>query len=257
MLTPRAQGRAPISSYPLATDSDVGTTATLSDASPRKAGRPPRISRAMIAEAAHELGLEGLTLKAVADHLGVSVAALYHHVSGKEDLMRVAAEHSTRAVPLPVDHGQNWAQWLLDWANYNRAIFTAQPGLLGQYLEGGIGADLVVERLDTILAVLVREGFSVQAAHTAYELVSSCALGMIVGMKWEEAIAGEAADTEIAGIAGFAFQRALDQAPKRQLTYVRRLVRSRAGGRPTFDERIKTVLHGIALDAGLPWPPGS
>ena len=48
----------------------------------RKAGRPPRISRAMIAEAANELGLDGLTLKAVADHLGVTVAALYHHVAG-------------------------------------------------------------------------------------------------------------------------------------------------------------------------------
>ena len=30
-------------------------------------GRPPRISRQMIAEAAHELGLEQLTLKDVAD----------------------------------------------------------------------------------------------------------------------------------------------------------------------------------------------
>ena len=210
----------------------------------------------MIAEAAHELGLEGLTLKAVADHLGVSVAALYHHVSGKEDLMRVAAEHSTRAVPLPVDHGQNWAQWLLDWANYNRAVFTAQPGLLGQYLEGAVGPDLVVETLDSILAVLVREGFSVQEANTAYELVSACALGMIVGMKWEEAVAGKAAQAESSGIAGFAFRQALDNAPKRQLTYVRRLMKDLAGGhRPNFDERIETVLHGIALDAGLPWPP--
>ena len=114
----------------------------------------------MIAEAAHELGLEGLTLKAVADHLDVSVAALYHHVSGKDDLLRIAADESTRAIPLPVDRGQHWAQWLLDWANYNRAVFTAQPGLLGQYLEGAIQPELVVHNLEAILAVLVREGFT-------------------------------------------------------------------------------------------------
>ena len=71
----------------------TGAAPAAPDRRPR-VGRPPRISRAMIAEAAHELGLEGLTLKAVADHLGVSIAALYHHVSGKDDLMRLAA--STR-----------------------------------------------------------------------------------------------------------------------------------------------------------------
>src|SRR4051812_6489016 len=152
------------------------TDATL----PRKAGRPPRISRAMIAQAAHELGLEGLTLKAVADHLGVSVGALYHHVSGKDDLMRVAAEESTRAIPLPVDHGQHWGQWLLDWANYNRAVFTAQPGLLGQYLEGVIPPEAVLHNLESIMSVLVREGFAIEAANTAYELVISCALGTVV-----------------------------------------------------------------------------
>ena len=79
-------------------------------------GRPPRISRQMIAEAAHELGLDGLTLRAVADHLDVSIAALYHHVSGKDDLMRLAAEYSAANVPIPQDVGQHWAVWLQEWA---------------------------------------------------------------------------------------------------------------------------------------------
>ncbi len=143
----------------------------------------------MIAEAAHELGLDGLTLKAVADHLGVSVAALYHHVSGKDDLLRIASEESTRSIPLPVDRGQHWAQWLLDWANYNRAVFTAQPGLLGQYLEGAIQPESVVQNLDAILTVLVAQGFTVEDANAAYELVTSCALGTVVGAKWEHAMA--------------------------------------------------------------------
>jgi AcrR family transcriptional regulator len=215
----------------------------------RKAGRPPRISRAMVAEAAGELGLEGLTLKAVADHLGVSVAALYHHVSGKDDLMRLAAEHSARAIPLPVDRGQNWAQWLLDWANYNLAVFTAEPGLLGQYLEGGVGPATVATNLDSILSVLVREGFSVTAANTAYGLVSSCVLGMIVGMRWEQAVA----TTD--GSLDSAFRRIVDAAPKRDLMYVRRLLRNRSGWRPSFAERIEVVLRGIAIENSRPWPP--
>jgi AcrR family transcriptional regulator len=225
-------------------------TVATSAAPRRKAGRPPRISRAMIAAAAHELGLEGLTLKAVADHLGVSVAALYHHVSGKEDLMRVAAEESTRAIPLPVDRGQHWAQWLLDWANYNFTVFTAQPGLLGQYLEGAIQPESVVQNLEAILSVLVREGFSVQDANAAYELVTSCALGAVVGTRWERASARD--DVDLAAT----YRRIVDAAPKRQLTHVRRLLNPKsATRRPTFDERIETVLRGIAVQHGRRWRP--
>src|SRR4051812_40854192 len=99
-------------------------------------GRPPRINRQMIAEAAHEIGLEQLTLKAVADHLDVSIAALYHYIDGKEDLLRLAADHAAAQVPLPEDHGQHWARWLLEWAVYNRDVFLARSGLLAQYLEG-------------------------------------------------------------------------------------------------------------------------
>jgi AcrR family transcriptional regulator len=204
----------------------------------------------MIAEAAQEIGLEGLTLKAVADHLGVSVAALYHHVSGKEDLMRVAAEESTRAIPLPVDRGQHWAQWLLEWAHYNFAVFTAQPGLLGQYLEGAIEPESVVHNLEAILAVLVREGFSVQDANAAYELVTSCALGSVVGARWERARARDDADLAAT------YRRIVDAAPERQLRNVRRLLNPKSvRPRPTFDERIETVLRGIAVQRGWRWRP--
>lgn len=198
----------------------------------------------MIAQAAHELGLEGLTLKAVADHLGVSVGALYHHVSGKDDLMRVAAEESTRAIPLPVDHGQHWGQWLLDWANYNRAVFTAQPGLLGQYLEGVIPPEAVLHNLESIMSVLVREGFAIDAANTAYELVISCALGTVVSERWGRAAAGS--DRYVATRYG----RIIDGAPRRQFTHVRQLLKSKAP-RPPFEDRIETVLRGIAAERGL------
>jgi AcrR family transcriptional regulator len=224
------------------------TTGAAAATTHRKAGRPPRISRAMIAEAAHELGLDGLTLKAVADHLGVSVAALYHHVSGKDDLLRIAAEESTRAIPLPVDRGQHWAQWLLDWANYNRAVFTAQPGLLGQYLEGAIQPESVVQNLDAILTVLVAQGFTVEDANAAYELVTSCALGTVVGTKWEHAMTRGGQDI------GARYRQIVDAMPRRQVTQVRRLLKTRQP-RPTFDVRIETVLRGIAVEHDLPWQP--
>jgi AcrR family transcriptional regulator len=199
----------------------------------------------MIAEAAHDLGLEGLTLKAVADHLGVSIAALYHHVSGKDDLMRLAAEYTVRTVPLPVDTGQHWAVWLLEWARYNRDAFVAQPGLLAQYLDGAISAESIAGNLDTILGVLVRQGFSITDANAAYNVVTSCAIGTAVAVIRER----EAAET---GRSAVVQQRELlASLGDGEYPYLRQLVAAIGSGeRQSFTDRITTVLLGIASRRG-------
>lgn len=215
-----------------------------------RVGRPPRISRQMIAEAAQHLGLEGLTLRAVADHLGVSIAALYHHVSGKDDLMRLAAEQSARKVPLPEDRGQHWALWLYEWARYNRDAFLAEPGLVGQYLEGVISAEAIAENVDTILGLLVRQGFSVREANAAYEIVTSCALGTAMSTIRERQAARDGR-TILAIDDDVAVQGGPDSLP-----YLRALIDEVVvHGRQTFHERISTVLFGIAVRQGQDWEP--
>jgi AcrR family transcriptional regulator len=211
-------------------------------------GRPPRINRQMIAEAAHELGLENLTLKAVADHLDVSIAALYHYVSGKDDLLRLAAEYAASRVPLPEDQGQHWAVWLLEWATYNRDVFLARRGLLAQYMEGAISAEVIATRVDAILGPLVRQGFSIAEANAAYELVSQCALGAAVATIRER----EAADAGVDVVA--AYRDVLGSRGADELPYLRSLMReSRSGVRRPFAEQVATVLTGVAIGRGEDW----
>ena len=199
----------------------------------------------MIAEAAHELGLDGLTLKAVADHLGVSIAALYHHVASKDDLMRVAAEYSASRVPRPVPGGQHWAVWLYEWAGYNRDVFVAQPGLLAQFLDGAIPADVIAGNVDAILGVLVDQGFSILDANEAYELVTSCALGTAV------AALRERAATEAGAPMPARLRAVLDDHDPRDLPHLRALLAETGRlGRPPFRDRIATVLCGIAARRG-------
>lgn len=201
----------------------------------------------MIAQAAHEVGLEGLTLKAVAEHLDVSVAALYHHVSGKDDLMRLAAEVSLRSVPLPVDRGQHWARWLLEWARYNHDVFVSQPALLAQHLEGAIATEVIAERTERILEVLVREGFEVHEAMAAYELISSCAVGAAAGVIRERSKAerGQRVADE--------YRRVLADRPRSELVHLRRLLATSGPARvQSFDDRITTALLGLAARRGVP-----
>ena len=113
-------------------------------------------------------------------------------------------------------------------------------------MEGAIPPESVLHNLEVILSVLVRDGFSLDGANAAYELVSTCAIGFVVTSMWERSIAR--GDSDLAG----PYRRVLEATPRRQLTHVRRLHR---GGRrrPTFDEHIEVVLRAIAITNDLPW----
>jgi AcrR family transcriptional regulator len=90
----------------------------------------------MIARAASEIGLDNVTMKAVAEHLGVSVPGLYHHVDGRDDLMRLATAYSAQRIVLPGDRGQHWTEWLLEWSRHAFEVFVAQPEMLNQVQRG-------------------------------------------------------------------------------------------------------------------------
>jgi AcrR family transcriptional regulator len=149
-------------------------------------GRPPRIDRAAIAQAAGEIPLSDLSLRSVADRLGVSVPGLYHYVQGRDELFALAAEQSVRRLPLPVDRDQHWAVWLYEWAVYIRGAFVSDPGLLKQYVDGAIGVEVMADNIDAALALCVRQGFSASEALAAYDLVSECALGAAVSQIRED-----------------------------------------------------------------------
>ena len=208
----------------------------------RPVGRPPRISREQIAVAANEVGLEGLTLKALADHLGVSIAALYHHVSSKDEVIRLAAELSALRLPRPEDRGQHWAEWLLEWARYIRDAFVHEPALVGQYLDGGITAEVMIGNLDRIVGLLLREGFSAIEAMTAFDAVSGFALGTALGELRAERL----------GVGNLAAQADPNSPALADLPNLRRLV-TEAAKRPipSFEDRLVLTLTGIAIARGL------
>lgn len=221
----------------------------MTDASQRpKVGRPARLDRAMIARAAHEIGLDRVTMKAVADRLGASVPGLYHYVEGRDDLMRLAAEYAASQMEIPVDRGQHWTEWLLEWARYSHDAFLAQPALLGQFINGSVGVERMVVHIDAVVGVLTGQGFTAAEAADAYRLVSQCALGAAVGeiREAEAASAGRPAIAE--------YHRVLAQQPPDALPHLRKLVATYGAG-AGFTDGIVTVMVGIAVRRGEPWEP--
>jgi AcrR family transcriptional regulator len=211
-----------------------------------KTGRPARLDREMIARAAYEIGLDRVTMKAVADKLGVSVPGLYHHVEGRDDLMQLAAEYSASRIRLPEDRGQSWAEWLLEWSRVSHYAFLAQPELLIQSMRGSMSVDRMVIHVDAVTGFLMQRGFTPIEARDAYTLVSRCAIGAAISeIRQSESGRGLLAE----------YHRVLSARTPDELPNLRRLVAVMQDDGPTLDEQICTVLVGIAVRRGEPWKP--
>lgn len=210
----------------------------------RRLGRPARIDRAAIMAATAQIPLEQLTMRSVAEHLGVSVPSLYHYVGGKQDLRKLAAEQAALTLIRPVDRGQHWAVWFYEWAFYIRQAFAADPELLKHFIDGAVTMDIMAPHLEATVKVCTRQGFSAVEAMHANELVSGCAIGVAIEqIRYERAKAeGRPNDIELRRILACGDQ---------DLPHLASLLDQPAPFAPApFHEQITTVLAGIALRRG-------
>lgn len=99
--------------------------------SPRRRKEPPRADRApvtldRVAEAAFRLierdGLEALTMRKVADELGIQAASLYWHVQDKHDLVDLLADALFAGFGLEALPGAESGDWKADLKEFGHAF---------------------------------------------------------------------------------------------------------------------------------------
>lgn len=91
-------------------------------------GRPPRISREAIAEAALALGLDSVTLTAVAAHLGVDHSSLYRHIKDRRDMLLAAADLAIGTLQWRT-RTTNWRRYVEKTAEAVWSLYERYPGL--------------------------------------------------------------------------------------------------------------------------------
>jgi AcrR family transcriptional regulator len=103
-----------------------------SESTPRGPGRPAQISRHQVVTAACTIadaeGLNAVSMRAVAKHLGVAAMGLYRHITDKESLLeamveQVAAEYDYTQLPTA------WRDGLVALARQQRALIARHPWL--------------------------------------------------------------------------------------------------------------------------------
>ena len=96
----------------------------------RRSQPPPRapITREAIVEAAlivlDRVGMEGLSMRRVAEELGTGAASLYWHVRNKEELFQLIFDRVTREVVLPEPDPTRWKEQLKDLGLQMRQVLS-------------------------------------------------------------------------------------------------------------------------------------
>ncbi len=104
------------------------------------------------------LGLEELSMRRLAEHLGVRAASLYNHVATKDELLHDIAN----AVMDQVDVSgfeQDWATGLTIWARSYRAALAAHPNLVPFIASGPARREASLRRADAVHGGLTRAGW--------------------------------------------------------------------------------------------------
>jgi len=144
--------------------------------SKRPDGRPPALTLTRVVEAARDLirqhGLESLTMRAVADRLGVTTMATYHHVEGKDELVRLVVD-SVRAdaAPLVLDQ-TGWEAGLRRYLLTTWRTFQEYPGL-GEYETTHFDQVEGQARADAGIAFFEAAGFTKSDAALAFSFAQT------------------------------------------------------------------------------------
>lgn len=115
----------------------------------------------MVVERACELvrehGLAALSMRAVAEALGSTPMALYHHVAGRDELARLVVDHVLAQLELPGSEADA-VDWLREVAVRVRALAARYPGVMELLLDEGPSVRSALVVLDRTVSRLHASG---------------------------------------------------------------------------------------------------
>jgi AcrR family transcriptional regulator len=146
--------------------------------------RPPDtshrgVTRQTVAEAAAGLveshGLEALSVRKVADRLGVWPTTVMHHAGGRDGLVALLIEHL--AASIGTEQRGGWRVRLAELGHEIRRVTLAHQGLADELLRSGATGPQGVRIAETILEALEDAGVGEDVVQDAYSLFLTYVLG--------------------------------------------------------------------------------
>lgn len=154
---------------------------------PRDDARLP-LTRERVLLAALELadahGIEALTMRRLAQELGVEAMSLYHHVRNKQDLLGAICDLVVREYEMP-EPGEPWKAAVRRMAISAHEALLRHPWAASVLLSGTPESRARIRYMDAVLGAFRTGGFSAGMTDHAYHALDSHIMGFtlwVVGM---------------------------------------------------------------------------
>ncbi len=129
-------------------------------------------------EVADKSGASGFTMRAVADALGVTPMALYHHVEDKAALVAVLVDAVIAERPLPPPTG-SWRNDLWEMARWMRETTLAHPAVSRLRSKYRVWTPSIFPMTERWLSVWQQSGLELDRALYAASVTSSAVIGFV------------------------------------------------------------------------------
>ncbi|MDX3715326.1 TetR/AcrR family transcriptional regulator C-terminal domain-containing protein [Streptomyces europaeiscabiei] len=142
--------------------------------------RTPLLDRRRIGAAALRLADDQgvLTIPALARKLGVAPSALYHHVSGRDEIVSLMREElALETSPGDWDSSQPWEQALEEWARSYRTAFATHPGAVPLLATAPLAEPFMHAMYEKVAELLLTAGFSAGQVMPLINAMESFVLG--------------------------------------------------------------------------------
>lgn len=199
--------------------------------------RTPLLNRELIRDTALEMldahGTAGLSMRRLAERLGVQAASLYTHYPTKDDLLDAVADLVVAEVDTS-GFARDWRHGLLTWARSYRAALAAHPGAVPLVATGAGRRGGFLAMADAVHGGLVGAGWSPRRA----TMIAGAVKYLVIG----------AASTPFAGGFSDDVQVYLDRYPN--LTQAHRLrAHAEQIDRESFELGLAALVDGLGEQA--------
>ncbi len=142
----------------------------------------PRLSRDAVMRAAVAVadrgGVVSVTMRKVAEELGIEAMSLYHHVANKDAILDGLVDVVFSEIELPAA-GQAWRTGMRNRAGSARRCLRRHGWALGLMDSRSTPGPATLRHHDAVLGCLRRGGFSVAGAAHAFSVVDSYVYGFV------------------------------------------------------------------------------
>ncbi|WP_416756705.1 TetR/AcrR family transcriptional regulator [Streptomyces sp. FW42] len=128
---------------------------------------------------ADEKGAAALTMRAIAEPLGVEAMSLYHHVASREDILDGMVDAVFGEIDLP-PRGTDWKSALRHRADSARAVLLRHPWAVGLMDSRSQPGPATLRHHDAVIGTLRAGGFSVPMTAHAVSLIDSYLYGFVL-----------------------------------------------------------------------------